>query len=128
MGIVRWEVVLTAPRDRDVIAIKDASCSWLRRQLRNGIRRHRIPVAIGAGVSRTSFLRRSEIFARVGKRQRYKIAIAFQQDQTFTLVHVEEPAEEIVRLVKAKPQQIEALSGNLELGFADTVVSGSLPG
>jgi len=85
-------------------------------------------VAIGAGVSRTSFLRRSEIFARVGKRQRYKIAIAFQQDQTFTLVHVEEPAEEIVRLVKAKPQQIEALSGNLELGFADTVVSGSLPG
>jgi len=90
--------------------------------------RHQIPVAIGAGVSRTSFLWRSEIFPCVGERQRYKSAIAFQQDQRLTPVDVEEPAEEIVRLVEAKPQQIEALHGNLELGFADTVVSGSLPG
>lgn len=80
------------------------------------------------GVSRTSFLWRSEIFPCVGERQRYKIAIAFQPDQTLTLVHVEEPAEEIVRLVEAKRQQIEALNPNLELGFADPVVSGSLPG
>jgi len=85
-------------------------------------------VAIGAGVSRTSFLWRSEIFPCFGDRQRHNIAIAFQQDQTLTLVHVEEPAEEIVRFVEAKPHQIEALNGNLELGFADTVVSGSLRG
>jgi UDP-glucose 4-epimerase len=106
----------------------------------------RIPVVIGAGATGTSSPWRSDIFEKLPGRHPWRITIPFRQDETLTLLHVEDLADQIVQLVEAKSLSfacynasgeiwhlgdlknvIRTLNTNLDVGFGDAAVTGFAP-
>ena len=103
----------------------------------------RIPIVIGAGSTATSSPWRSDIFESLAAGHKQQIAIPFKEDETLTLVHVEDLADAILRLVEVESlsctcynapgeiwqlnvlkKEVQTLNTKLDIRFGEVVVSG----
>jgi nucleoside-diphosphate-sugar epimerase len=103
----------------------------------------RIATVLGPGAHSTSSPWRSEIFEKMGGREPVRVAVPYRCDEALPLVHVDDVAESVARLVDVErissavynapcetwqisdlAALIESLDGNLKITFGESAVTG----
>ena len=103
----------------------------------------RVPIVVGSGPGTSTSAWRTELLDALGERQQREILVPFSEDETLSIVHVEDLAKAFVILLSAPTvthaaynapcemrrlsdlkKEIESLNENVHVSFGDTAISG----
>jgi UDP-glucose 4-epimerase len=103
----------------------------------------RVPIVVGSGPGTSTSAWRTELLNALGERQQREILLPFSEDETLSIVHVEDLAKAFVILLSAPTvthaaynapceirrlsdlkKEIESLNENVHVSFGDTAISG----